>query len=97
MTYGLDGLARRTSAVSRSISAENPTGGKGAGGRATDGTGARAAGGLGPGWKISPSIEIAPGATATLADIDGPGVVRPIWFENPSGDRGAGGSTFGGR
>jgi hypothetical protein len=29
---GLDGLARRTAAVTRSISAENPTGAKGAGG-----------------------------------------------------------------
>ncbi|HEY4460054.1 MAG TPA: glycoside hydrolase family 172 protein [Pseudonocardiaceae bacterium] len=77
--FGLDGLAVRTGAVSRSISAENPTGGKGAGGRATEGTGARAAGELGQGWKISPSITIAPGATATLADVEGPGVIRHIW------------------
>jgi hypothetical protein len=80
MTFsGLDTLARRRAAVSRSISAENPTGGKGAGGRATEGTGAVAAGALGRGWKVSPSIEIAPGGTAVLADIEGPGTVQHVW------------------
>jgi len=76
---GLDGLARRTGGVSRSVSAENPTGGKGQGGMATEGTGAVAAGLLGRGWKVSPSIDIAPGETAVLADIAGPGTVRHIW------------------
>ncbi|MET7639746.1 glycoside hydrolase family 172 protein [Streptomyces sp. NPDC005438] len=72
-------LARKTNAVSRSISPENFTGGKGAGGRATQGTGAQAAGSLGQGWKISPSIEIAPGQTAELADIEGSGSIRHLW------------------
>jgi hypothetical protein len=76
---GLGGLARRSTALSRSCSAENPTGAKGAGGMATEGTGARAASLLGRGWKVSPSIEIAPGETATLADIAGPGTIRHIW------------------
>ncbi|SEN80524.1 Protein of unknown function [Actinacidiphila rubida] len=76
---GLDGLARRTGGVSRSVSAENPTGGKGQGGMATEGTGAVAAGPLGRGWKVSPSIEIAPGETAVLADIAGPGTIRHLW------------------
>lgn len=76
---GMDTLARRTNGVSRSISAENPTGAKGAGGMATEGTGAVAAGLLGRGWKISPSIEIAPGETALLADIEGPGTIRHVW------------------
>ncbi|WP_405163537.1 DUF2961 domain-containing protein [Nocardia sp. NBC_01499] len=64
----------------RSISAENPTGAPGAGGRATTGTGANAARFLGVGWKISPSILVADGETATLADISGPGVLRHFWL-----------------
>ena len=47
---------------------------------ATEGTGAAAAAGVGRGWKISPSIEIAPGETATLAEIEGPGTIRHVWF-----------------
>ncbi len=76
---GMDGLARRTGGVSRSISPENPTGAKGRGGMATEGTGATAASLLGRGWKISPSIEIPPGETALLADIEGPGTIRHLW------------------
>ena len=76
---GLQSLARRSSRVSRSISAENPTGEKGRGGMATEGTGAQAAGDLGRGWKISPSIRIAPGETAVLGEIEGPGVITHVW------------------
>lgn len=76
---GLAGLARTTTAVTRSISAENVTGAKGSGGMATEGTGALAAGRLGRGWKISPSIDIAAGETVVLADIDGPGTLTHIW------------------
>jgi len=76
---GLGGLARLSSARTRSLSAENPTGEKGRGGAASEGTGAFAARDLGPGWKISPSIVIEPGQSATLADIDGPGVIQHIW------------------
>lgn len=72
--WRLDG--RRT----RSISAENPTGAPGAGGRAIAGTGAFAAAGLGRGWKVSPSIDVDPGETVTLADISGPGVIRHFWL-----------------
>ncbi|WP_079161159.1 carbohydrate ABC transporter permease [Streptomyces fodineus] len=78
-TFGLDGISRRTRAVSRSISAENFTGAKSGGGRATEGTGAVAASRLGPGWKISPSIDIAAGETAVLAGIEGPGTIRHLW------------------
>lgn len=67
-------------AVTRSVSPENFTGAKGAGGMATEGTGAGAARELGRGWKVSPSIDLAAGATATLADVAGPGVVRHIWL-----------------
>ena len=65
---------------SRSISAENPTGAKGAGGAATEGIGKDAAKNLGRGWKISPALEIAAGKTQQLADITGQNVIRHIWM-----------------
>ena len=55
---GLATLSRLSNAQTRSISAENFSGGKGQGGRATEGTGAEAGRELGQGWKISPSINI---------------------------------------
>lgn len=79
-SMGLGGLSRLSDAVTRSISAENPDGRKGGGGRAMEGTGAIAARELGQGWKISPSINIPGNATVTLAAIDGPGVIQHIWL-----------------
>jgi D-arabinan exo alpha-(1,3)/(1,5)-arabinofuranosidase (non-reducing end) len=76
----LGNLSQLSNAVTRSISAENPTGGKGLGGRATEGTGALAARELGQSWKISPSINIAGHQTVTLADIDGAGAIQHIWL-----------------
>lgn len=73
-------LWRLDGARTRSISAENPTGAPGAGARAVEGTGAHAARNLGAGWKVSPSIELPAGATATLAEISGPGIVRHCWL-----------------
>ncbi|MCL6429354.1 MAG: DUF2961 domain-containing protein [Anaerolineae bacterium] len=69
-----------STAKTRSISAENPTGEKGQGGRATEGTGAACARDLGVGWKISPSVRIAPGEVLALASISGPGAVQSMWF-----------------
>ncbi|GAA5198136.1 DUF2961 domain-containing protein [Rugosimonospora acidiphila] len=66
--------------LSRSISAENPTGEPGAGGAATEGTGAHPARDLGRGWKVSPSIRLAAGATATLGELPGPGTIRHLWL-----------------
>ena len=77
---GLGDLWRLSSSVTRSISAENPTGEKGKGGAATEGTGANAARDLGQGWKVSPSIHIASGEVATLADIEGAGAIQHIWL-----------------
>lgn len=77
---GLGTLPLLSRAKSRSISAENFTGEKGKGGMATTGTGAQAARDLGQGWKVSPSIEIKPGTTFTLADIKGPGAIKHIWM-----------------
>jgi hypothetical protein len=52
----LGNLSQLSNAETRSISAENFTGAKGAGAMATEGTGAVAARELGQGWKVSPSI-----------------------------------------
>jgi hypothetical protein len=76
----LGNLARLSSAQSRSVSAENPTGAKGKGGLATEGSGAVLARDLGRGWKISPSINLAAKGTAVLADIAGPGAIQHIWM-----------------
>jgi hypothetical protein len=80
----LGNLPQLSRARTRSISPENPTGDKGRGGMATEGTGANCAGDLGPGWKISPSWEIQPKSTRVLADIEGPGVIQQIWM-TPTG------------
>lgn len=63
-----------------SISPENFKGEKGKGAMAVTGTGANCARDLGPGWKLSPSVEIEPGATFTVAEIQGPGAVQSMWF-----------------
>ncbi|MDW8352455.1 MAG: glycoside hydrolase family 172 protein [Anaerolineae bacterium] len=76
----LGNLSRLSNAKTRSISAENFTGEKGKGGMATEGTGAHAAHELGQGWKVSPSVSIAPRTTFTLADITGSGAIQHIWM-----------------
>ncbi len=80
----LGNLARLSHAETRSISPENFTGEKGKGGMATEGTGAQAARDLGQGWKVSPSINIEPGETFVLADIQGSGAIQQIWM-TPTG------------
>ena len=74
------GIARLRDVTTRSISPENLDGGKGGGGRASEGTGAYAARDLGPGWKVSPSVIIGAGATLPMAVIDGPGTITHIWL-----------------
>jgi hypothetical protein len=76
----LGNIHRLSRARTRSISAENFTGEKGQGGMATVGTGSWAARELGPPWKLSPSIKIAPHSTGTLADLEGPGAVQLVWM-----------------
>jgi len=76
----LGSLARLSKAKTRSISPENPTGEKGKGGLATEGTGAASARELGPGWKISPSVLIEPGEGRVLADIEGSGAIQSMWL-----------------
>jgi hypothetical protein len=81
----LSNLYRLSNAKTLSISPENPTGEKGKGGMATEGTGAKAARDLGRGWKISPSVDIASGATYTVAEISGSGAIQHIWM-TPTGN-----------
>ncbi len=77
-------LSRLSDARSRSISAENFTGAKGAGGMATTGTGESCARDLGRSWKVSPSVRIQAGATFTMTDIAGPGAIQHLWL-TPTG------------
>src|SRR5882672_4174272 len=78
-------LFRLSNAKTRSISPENFTGAKGAGGKATAGTGSTAARELGQGWKLSPSVVIKSKTTFTIAEIEGPGSVQHIWM-TPTGN-----------
>ncbi|MBW3081406.1 glycoside hydrolase family 172 protein [Bifidobacterium saguinibicoloris] len=59
--------------VTRSINAENPHG--------LPGGACHEAGPLGPSRKGRPCLtDVAPGASVTLADIEGPGCIRHMWF-----------------
>jgi Protein of unknown function (DUF2961) len=80
----LSNIFRLSDAKSRSISPENFNGEKGKGGMAVKGTGESAARDLGKGWKLSPSVEIRPHTTYTVAEIDGSGSVQHIWM-TPTG------------
>ena len=84
LNMSMGNLSRLSRAQSRSLSPENFTGAKGAGGMATDGTGVECARDLGRGWKISPSVRIGAGETFELADIAGPGAIQQIWM-TPTG------------
>ena len=81
----LGNISQLSNAKSRSISPENFTGDKGKGGMAIEGTGAQPGRELGRGWKISPSVHIAPGETFTLADINDEGAIQQIWM-TPTGN-----------
>ena len=68
-------VTHRPGVVSRAITAENPDGAPNAGGTA--------ASPLGAGRKGRPFVPLPAGGTLTLADIDGPGVIRHIWVTVP--------------
>jgi hypothetical protein len=80
----LGNLSLLSNAQTRSISAENPTGDKSAGGRHVDPNHGPSRD-LGTGWKVRPCTQIAPGETLILADVDGPGAIQQIWM-TPSGN-----------
>ena len=81
----LGNLSRLSNAQSRSISPENFNGAKGMGGMATEGSGKNCAKDLGQGWKVSPSVKVAPGETFEMANIEGPGAIQQIWL-TPTGN-----------
>ena len=79
LQQGLGSLPLLSDSTTRSISAENPTGEKGGGGKAipdADHPASR----LGQGWKVRPYLTLAPRTTTTLATIDGPGIIQHIWL-----------------
>jgi hypothetical protein len=76
---GLGNLPRLSSALTRSISAENPTGEKSGGGMAKANPSGPARE-LGIGWKCRPCVHTEPDETYVLADIDGPGAIQSMWF-----------------
>lgn len=89
--FNFHDITRLTKARTRSICAENPTGAKSGGAQAnppdakgkgaTDAHCTPASSELGKGWKVRPCLlNLQPGATAVLADIDGPGVIQHIWI-----------------
>jgi hypothetical protein len=75
----LGNLPRLSSAKTRSISAENPTGEKGKGAMAeADPKGA--ARDLGRGWKCRACATVKAGEEYVLADVEGPGAIQSMWF-----------------
>ncbi|MBM3188115.1 MAG: DUF2961 domain-containing protein [Chloroflexi bacterium] len=76
---GLGNIPLLSKAVTRSISAENPTGAVAGGAREMPDA-ASPGSLLGRGWKIRPCITLEPGTTTTLADVEGPGVIQHIWI-----------------
>ena len=79
MNIDLSNLYLKRKAVSRSLSAENPTGEKGMGAR-EDPHGEGPARELGVGWKVRPCLTLKAGETTVLMDHAGPGVIRHMWF-----------------
>ncbi len=79
LNFGLGDLPLLSSARTRSISAENPTGVV-AGGASEVPDPAHPAGALGKGWKVRPCITLPKHSTTALADIAGPGTITHIWI-----------------
>lgn len=78
---GLGSIPLIRDSESRSITAENPTGGKGKGDMAGEqGIAYHCAVGLGAGWKANPATLIKPRQTFEMALIEGPGVIQHIWL-----------------
>ena len=75
----LSNVAKVTNAKTRSISAENPNGEKGAGAQAEPDEHSPGSM-LGKGWKIRPCITLPANSNTTLAQIQGPGTIRHIWI-----------------
>src|SRR5579863_5565577 len=83
---GLGSLPFLSSAETRSVCPENPTGEKGKGGMAVPNPAdpdlpfSKAASDLGQGWKVRPFVKPKSGETVTITDVDGPGIIEHIWM-----------------
>jgi hypothetical protein len=84
---GLGSLPRlNSSAESRMVSPENPTGEKGKGAMAVpnpsdpDLAFSNAASDLGRGWKVRPFVKVKPHSTVTMMDVAGSGIIEHIWM-----------------
>jgi hypothetical protein len=75
LNFGLGSIPLITKAKTRSISAENPNGEKGTGGKESSN--------LGVGRKGRPCISLKKGETTILAQIQGSGVIQHMWFTLP--------------
>ena len=86
LSNSIENLYRLSNAKTRSISAENFTGAKGAGAmcEVEDGIAGHCARDLGRGWKVNPFICVKAHSTFTLADIHESGCINHIWC-TPSG------------
>jgi hypothetical protein len=71
-SFGLSSLTELRDEHSRSITAENPDGAVGQGGRESSN--------LGQSRKGRPAITVESGETIDLVDVDGPGVIKHIWM-----------------
>ena len=79
LSMNLGNLSLLCDAKTRSVNAENPTGGKGTAAMAeADPNGPARE--LGRGWKCAPCVNLKPGETRILADIDGMGAIQSMWF-----------------
>ncbi len=76
----LHSIAQLSNAKTYSVCPENFTGEKGKAAMATEGTGKEQSSELGLGWKVSPSVLIAPGTVFEMANISGMGAVKHIWM-----------------
>ncbi len=76
---GLGMIPLLSTAQTRSISAENPTGARGGGAKERPAPDS-AASMLGTGWKVRPSITLPAGKVTELATVNGSGVIQHIWI-----------------
>ena len=76
----IQNLFNLNNAKTFSVSAENPEGLKGEGGKAKEGPCLEYAKDLGIGWKISPFYTVPSGETKTLMDIKKSAIIKHIWM-----------------
>ena len=84
LNMSLGTLSRLSDAETRSISAENRSGAKGAGGQAPAAPDSPSRD-LGTGWKCHAYDRIKPGEVFTVADIDGSGALQSMWMTGDVG------------